>query len=88
MLFEVVAELVVGEAECRGGAALVEMVRRQCVAEQLLLVGRDAAEEVAGCAGSAARSGDGGAAGCAGRCGEAKASKTTSPIGASGYIQR
>jgi len=45
VLLEVVAELVVGEAECRGGAALVEMVRRQCVAEQLLLVGRDAAEE-------------------------------------------
>ena len=59
MLFQVVAELIVGEAERGSGAALVEVVRRQCVAEQLLLVGRDAA-------GSAARSGRGGAAGCAG----------------------
>ena len=49
--FQVVAELVVSEAECRRGSALVEMVRRQCVAEQLLLVGRDAAEEIAGCRG-------------------------------------
>jgi hypothetical protein len=45
VLFQVVAELVVSEADCRGSPALVEVVRRQCVAEQLLLVGRDAAEE-------------------------------------------
>lgn len=42
MLLEVVAELVVCEAECGGGAALIEVVRRQRLGEELLLIGRDA----------------------------------------------
>ena len=51
MLLEVVAELVVGEAERGSGAALVEVVRRQRLGEELLLEGRNAAEEIAGCGG-------------------------------------
>jgi hypothetical protein len=50
-LLEVVAELVVGEAECGGGAALVEVVPRQRLGEELLLIGRDAREEIPGCRG-------------------------------------
>ena len=51
MLLEVVTELVVGEAERGSGAALVEVVRRQRLGEELLLEGRNPAEEIAGCGG-------------------------------------
>ena len=47
MLFQVVAELVVGEAEHGSGAALVEVVCTQRLGKELLLIGRDAAEEIA-----------------------------------------
>jgi len=87
MLLQVVAELVVGEAERDSGAALVEVVRSQRLLQQLPLVGRDAPRKSPGAAGSAAGSG-GAAAGVAGRCGEPKASKTMSPIDACGRGQR
>ena len=41
------AELVVGQAECGCSAALVKPVGRERLGQQLLLISRDAREEIA-----------------------------------------
>jgi hypothetical protein len=80
-----VAELIVGEAECRRRAASVKPVSGERADQRLLLETHDARKESPGATGSSAGRGRAGIVACAaGRCGEANAWNTMSSIGISG----